>query len=265
MILSFKNLTIKYGDKLVVKDVNIDIPKGKIVCLVGKNGSGKSSILKTLTNTVKMKTGQILLNNEDIKTYNRKDLAKKLAVLPQIYDIPADIDVETLVSYGRYPYKKFGKSLSPKDKEIIEQTIESMNLQNLRYQKMNSLSGGERQRARIAMAICQQPEVLVLDEPTTYLDISYQLEILQLISDINREMNMSILMVLHDLNFAAKYSDIIYVLDKAEVSNVGSSDLIIKEDVLNEVFNIDVAIWEDNPSKKPFFIPLGVLENKENK
>ena len=260
MILSFKNLTIKYGEKIVVKDVNIDIPKGKIVCLVGKNGSGKSSILKTLTNTVKMKSGQILLDDKDIKTYDRKDLAKKLAVLPQIYDVPSDIDVETLISYGRYPYKKVGKSLSQKDNEIIEETIERINLQNLRYQRINSLSGGERQRARIAMAICQQPDILVLDEPTTYLDISYQLEILNLISDINREMNMSILMVLHDLNLAAKYSDIIYVLEDTKVFKHGDSDLIISEEVLNEVFSIDVAVWEDNPSKKPFFMPLGVLE-----
>lgn len=262
MLLSFENLVVKYGDKTIVDNVNINVLRGEIVTIVGKNGSGKSTILKTLTNGVKKESGNIYLDGKNIKSYSRKEVARKMAILPQIYDSPADIDVETLVSYGRYPYKKFGKSYSKEDEAIINATLEMTKLEGLRYQRMSTLSGGERQRARIAMAICQQPEILVLDEPTTYLDIAYQLEVLELISKINREMNISILMVLHDLNLASKYSDRICVLDNKCLCQEGDPELVICKETLNNVFGVEVEIWENNSSGKPFFMPVAVIEEE---
>lgn len=259
MILSFENLFIQYGDKTIIDDLNLEIPKGEIVSIVGRNGSGKSTILKTLINGVKKRAGNIKLDGRKIEDYNRKEVARKMAILPQIYSSPADIDVETLVSYGRYPYKKFGRSYSKEDKDIINQTLEITSLTNLRYQRLGTLSGGERQRTRIAMAICQQPEILVMDEPTTYLDISYQLEVLELISKINLNTNISILMVLHDLNLAVKYSDMIYVLCNKKIIREGCPEEVICKEILEEVFRVEVEIWNNNPTGKPFFMPLKVV------
>lgn len=262
MFLEFDNMTIRYGDKTIIKDVSLGVPEGKIVCLVGKNGCGKSSLLKTLTNTVKYDRGRILVRGRPISDYGRKELARLIAVLPQSYDSPADIDVETLVSYGRYPYKAFGKKYSARDNQVVEDTLQLTGLQKLRYQPVQTLSGGERQRARLAMALCQQPQLLVLDEPTTYLDIAYQMEVLDLIKRINQDMGVTILMVLHDLNLAAKYAHLIYVLDDKKVACWGDCKEIISPQILNQIFQIDIALWEDNPSGRPFFMPLGLRKNR---
>lgn len=263
MFLEFKDVKIRYGDRLIIQDVNLGVPEGKIVSLVGKNGSGKSSLLKILTNTVKKENGEVYIRGRNIKQYKRKELAQLMAVLPQVYESPSDIDVETMVGYGRFPYKKFGRKYSPSDEAVIEDTLQLTNLQTLRYQQIQTLSGGERQRTRLAMAICQQPQILILDEPTTYLDIAYQIEVLDLIKRINQELGMSILMVLHDLNLASKYSDLIYVLDQQEVAHCGDADDIICPSIINSVFHIDIALWEDNPSGKPHFMPLGVQEKRK--
>ncbi len=263
MHLAFKNITLNYGKKQVVNDININLPKGKIVTLVGKNGSGKSSLIKGLTKSIDIVSGEIILDNQPINQFSRKTLARKIAILPQVASAPLDIDVQSLVSYGRFPYKKFGRSYSSEDEAIIEETLKMTHLENLRFQKIMTLSGGERQRARIAMAVCQRPEILILDEPTTYLDIAYQIDILNLIKQINNELNVSIFMVLHDLNLAAKYSDIIYVIDDQTIFKNGKVEEIISEDILEKVFGIDVAMWHNNPTGKPNFIPLR-LTTKNN-
>ncbi len=256
MHLAFKKLSLNYGKKQVVRDINIDLPKGKIVTLVGKNGSGKSSLIKSLTKSVDINSGEIYLDDQPINNFHRKTLARKLAILPQVASAPLDIDVQSLVSYGRFPYKKFGRSYSSEDEAIIEETLKMTHLEDLRFQKIMTLSGGERQRARIAMAVCQRPEILILDEPTTYLDIAYQIDILNLIKKINESLSISIFMVLHDLNLAAKYSDIIYVIDDQNIFTSGAVEQVISEEMLEKVFGIDVAMWQNNPTKKPYFIPL---------
>lgn len=258
MNLTFKQISIAYGKKEIVRDIDIELPTGKIVTLAGKNGCGKSSIIKTLTKTAPMQKGEIFIDGKDIGDFQRRDLAKKMAILPQTATAPLDIDVQTLISYGRFPYKKFGHSYSKEDEEIIEQTIQLTQLDELRFQKIVTLSGGERQRVRIAMALCQRPEILILDEPTTYLDIAYQIEILDLIKRINREFGISILMVLHELNFAARYSDIIYLIDDKEIFASGKPEQIICPENLGQVFGVDTELWQHNPTGKPYFIPLGL-------
>ncbi|PID79677.1 MAG: iron ABC transporter ATP-binding protein [Clostridiales bacterium] len=262
MHLAFKKVSIRYGKKQIVRDIDIDLPKGKIVTLVGKNGSGKSSLIKGLTKSVDIENGEIHLDGKPIDSFHRKDLARKMAILPQVPSAPLDIDVQSLVSYGRFPYKKFARSYSREDEAIIDETLKMMHLDDLRFQKIMTLSGGERQRARIAMAVCQRPQILVLDEPTTYLDIAYQLDILNLIKRINRELNITIFMVLHDLNLAAKYSDIIYVVDDQNIFSSGDVHQVVSEKMLEQVFGIDVAMWHDNPTGKPYFIPLRLTECK---
>lgn len=255
--LEFRGISIAYSDKEIVHDVDISVPRGGVVTLVGKNGCGKSSILKTLTDTVDAKAGEVYVDGRPIRDYKRKELAHKLSVLPQVWDSIPDIDVRTLVGYGRFPYKKFGRGYFPEDERIIEETLAMTGLEALEFRKLHTLSGGERQRARIAMAICQRPEILVLDEPTTYLDISYQIEVLELIQRINREMRISILMVLHDLNLAARYSDRLYVIGDHTIHSQGGAEEIITPRTLEDAFQVKIALWEGNPSGRPFFMPIG--------
>jgi len=182
-----------------------------------------------------------------------------MAVLPQVKNVSTDITVENLVSYGRYPHLKFGKRINKNDLEIINWALEKTGLMDLRDRYVTTLSGGERQRAWIAMALAQKTKVLILDEPTTYLDISYQLEVLELIKELNKSLGLTVIMVLHDLNQAARYSDNIYVLMNGEICEYGNPDNIIKSELLKEVFKIESHVYEDKVNHCPYFIPYKVI------
>lgn len=209
MYFGFRNMTIDFHGKTVLAGVTLDIPRGKVVTIIGQNGCGKSSLLKTVSKAVTPRMGEVIYNDKPLKSYPPKQIAQHIAYLAQVHVSPPDIDVRTLVSYGRYPYLKLGRHLTAEDGRIIDETLRLTGLTALQHRTLRTLSGGERQRAWIAMTVCQQPEILILDEPTTYLDISYQMEVLELVRRLNREMGMTIVMVLHDLNMAARYSDMI--------------------------------------------------------
>jgi iron complex transport system ATP-binding protein len=256
MYFGFKDISIKYGKKQVISNVNIDFPKGKIITLIGKNGCGKSSLLKTISHAVTPCNGCVIFEDKPICKYKSKEIAKKIAYLPQVHFSPPDIDVRTLVSYGRYPHGKFGKGLTMEDKKIIDETLAFTGLTDLQFQTLSTLSGGERQRAWIAMAICQRTEILILDEPTTYLDISYQVEVLEIVQKLNRQFGTTIIMVLHDLNLAARYSDKLYVIKNCGIHSEGCPKEIITSENLYEVFEINAEIFEDKINDCPYFIPL---------
>lgn len=175
--------------------------------------------------------------------------------MPQTHQSPNDIDVKTLVSYGRYPHKKFTGGMTKKDRAVIEETIEITGLTHLSNRILTTLSGGERQRAWIAMIICQQPEVLVLDEPITYLDIGYQLEVMELIKSLGEKLNITIIMVLHDINLAARYSDYLISIQNHHVYMQDSPRLMMNEEHLKTVFRIGAQIYEDKLNDCPFIIP----------
>ncbi len=185
-----------------------------------------------------------------------KFIAQKIAYLAQVHPSPPDIDVRTLVSYGRYPYTKFGRGLTAVDGEVIDRVLQMTGLMTLQHQVLSTLSGGERQRAWIAMTICQEPEILILDEPTTYLDISYQVEVLELIRRLNREMGITIIMVLHDLNLAARYSDRLYAIKDGGLCASGRPAEVLTRQNLKEIFQIDAVVYQDEINHCPFFIPL---------
>ncbi|OGO78212.1 MAG: iron ABC transporter ATP-binding protein [Clostridiales bacterium GWB2_37_7] len=259
-MLQGKNIYINYNKKEVIKDVSIDVRKGEIVAIIGPNGSGKSTILKTLSRTLKPNKGQILLEGNNIKAMNTKAIAQKLAILPQVRSVPGDISVEALVSYGRYPHLGFGHRLHKQDFEIIDWAIEKTDLTQLRHRFVDTLSGGERQRAWIAMALAQNPSILLLDEPTTFLDISYQLETLELIKELNEKLGLTIVMVLHDLNQAVRYSHKIYALNKGKVHCFGESNSFLNEEFLKDVFRIEGDIVEDQANKCHYLIPQKVVQ-----
>ena len=255
MYFGFRNITIRFGKKTVLENLNLEIPKGKIVTIIGQNGCGKSSLLKTVSKAVTPKSGDAVYEDGELKRYAPKLLAQKIAYLAQVHTSPPDIDVRTLVSYGRYPYSKFGRGLTAADAEVIDRALEMTGLVGLQNQALATLSGGERQRAWIAMSICQEPEILILDEPTTYLDIGYQIEVLELVKNLNRTLGITILMVLHDLNLAARYSDILAAIKDGRVYVSGTPTEVLTVENLRTIFGIGSTVTRDEAHDCTFFIP----------
>lgn len=255
MYFGFDNVSIAYGKRQILENITMDFEKGKITTIIGPNGCGKSSLLKTISRVVTPVAGTPVYEDKPIREYSPKELAKKIAYLPQIHMSPKDINIKTLVSYGRFPYKRFGSGITMEDRKIIDETLELTGLSHMGERMLNNLSGGEKQRAWIAMTICQQPEILLLDEPITYLDIGYQVEVLELIKELGERLKITIVMVLHDMNFTARYSNRIYVLKGHHVYDYGKPDAIIDHDNMEHVFSIDSQIVRDEKNDCPFMIP----------
>lgn len=233
--------------------------KGEIVTIIGPNGSGKSTLVKAISRTLRIDQGDISLGGRNIENIPTKIIARKLAVLPQVKTISNDITVESLVSYGRFPHLGFSKRLGKVDNEIIKWAMEKTGIFPFKERNVMTLSGGERQRAWISMALAQKPSVLILDEPTTYLDVSYQMEVLELVKELNDTLGITVIMVLHDLNQAARYSDKIYVLMNGQVCRYGNPKEIMDSDLLRDVFRIEASIYEDKINHCPYFIPNKIV------
>ena len=257
--ISTKNLNISYGNLDIVKDLNLDIPKGKITTIIGSNGCGKSTILKTIARIIQAKSGDIFVNNINIKEQSPKDLAKVMAVLPQSPQAPSGLTVEELIAYGRFPHQKgFGK-MKKEDEDIVTWALKSTGIEEFRERPMEALSGGQRQRAWIAMALAQQTEILILDEPTTYLDLAHQLEILKLLEELNRKQGTTIVMVIHELNNAARFADHMIGVKKGKVVCQGTAHEVMTKENLKELFNIDAEIVEDPRNNKPVCLTYDIL------
>ena len=257
--ISTKNLNISYGNLDIVKDLNLDIPKGKITTIIGSNGCGKSTILKTIARIIQAKSGDIFVNNINIKEQSPKDLAKVMAVLPQSPQAPSGLTVEELIAYGRFPHQKgFGK-MRKEDEDIVTWALQSTGIEEFRERPIEALSGGQRQRAWIAMAIAQQTEILILDEPTTYLDLAHQLEILKLLEELNKKQGTTIVMVIHELNNAARVADHMIGVKKGKVVCEGTAHEVMTKENLKELFNIDAEIVEDPRNNKPVCLTYDML------
>ncbi|WP_296646763.1 ABC transporter ATP-binding protein [Romboutsia sp. 13368] len=257
--ISTKNLNISYGNLDIVKDLNLDIPKGKITTIIGSNGCGKSTILKTIARIIQAKSGDIFVNNINIKEQSPKELAKVMAVLPQSPQAPSGLTVEELIAYGRFPHQKgFGK-MKKEDEDIVTWALKSTGIEEFRERPMEALSGGQRQRAWIAMALAQQTEILILDEPTTYLDLAHQLEILKLLEELNRKQGTTIVMVIHELNNAARFADHMIGVKKGKVVCEGTAHEVMTKENLRELFNIDAEIVEDPRNNKPVCLTYDMI------
>ncbi len=255
MELKVSGLEVQYGNRIILQDIHMEVNKGEIVSLIGPNGSGKSTLVKTVSRLVKPLKGEISYSGRSISSIPTRELAKIIAVLPQEKRLNVDLTVEQLVSYGRHPHLGFGKRYGKGDKDIVMEALSLTGMEEHREKSMYSLSGGERQRAWISMALAQQPSFLILDEPTTYLDISYQMEILDLVEELNKRLGITVLMVLHDLNHACRYSHKVYVLKEGSVHGSGPPCDVIDRRMLKEVFGIDARIYEDEVNNCRFFIP----------
>jgi len=251
-----ENLSAGYGKKKVINDVSVSFEKGKITSVIGPNGSGKSTLLKAMGRLLKPFSGDVFINDKPLGEYNGCEIAKHVGILPQSPSAPADTPVHCLAAYGRSPHKKMLSRFDKSDRETVDWAIEATGLQDKRYSRLGQLSGGEKQRAWIAMALAQQPRILLLDEPTTYLDIHHQFEVLELLDKLNKECELTVIMVLHDLNLAARFSHRIVALKAGEICLDGAPEDILTEDHISEIFSVksQVVTVGDNV----IAVPVGV-------
>ncbi|GMK42862.1 iron-dicitrate ABC transporter ATP-binding protein [Paenibacillus sp. CCS19] len=257
--LTTSSLNIAYDDRMIVNNLNIAIPQGKITALVGSNGSGKSTILKTMARIMSPAAGQVLLDGKSIHKQSTKDVAKQLAILPQNPTAPDGLTVTELVSYGRFPYQKGFGSMSKEDRSVVRWAIEATGLSEFEERPVDQLSGGQRQRAWIAMALAQETDILFLDEPTTFLDMAHQLEVLQLLQKLNQENNRTIVMVVHDLNHASRYAHHMIAINKGTVMGEGSPTEVMTPEIFRDVFNIEADIVYDPRSGVPLCLPHALI------
>ena len=256
-LLKANNVTSGYDKRIIVNGVDITSPKSKISVIIGANACGKSTLLKTLSRLIQPMSGEVLLDGKKITEIPPKELAKVLGLLPQSPIVPEGITVADLVGRGRFPYQSFFKGLGKKDYEAVEEALEIMGITELANRSVDELSGGQRQRVWIAMALAQQTDILLLDEPTTFLDIAYQVEILDLLTDLNRRLGTTIVMVLHDINLSARYADHIFAVQKGNLIAQGAPSDIITEELIKQVFDLECTVISDPVSGTPFIVPRG--------
>lgn len=254
-----ENLTAGYEKVNIFQDLNVSIPKGKITTIIGPNGCGKSTLLKTIGRILKKEHGDIYLQEQNMQSMSTKEIAQKLAILSQSPSAPFQLKVEELISYGRYPHRKNVNRLSKKDQEMIEWAMEVTQTTEFRNRELAQLSGGQRQRVWLAMALAQETDILLLDEPTTYLDMAHQLEVLHIVRDLNEKHGCTIVMVLHDINHAARFSHELIAMRSGEIIQCGSPLEIITPSVLKEVFQIEAKILHDEELESPICFTYDIV------
>lgn len=255
--LTTQKLTLTYDRTCIISDLEIAIPAGKITVLVGANGCGKSTLLRGLARLLKPRTGTVFLDGKSIAKLSTKEVAKQLGILPQSPVAPEGLTVRELVAQGRYPHQGWLQQWSPEDERLTEQALVTTNLMHLANRPLETLSGGQRQRAWIAMALAQNTEVLLLDEPTTFLDLAHQVEVLDLLYDLNQTQGRTIVMVLHDLNQACRYADYIVAIASGQIYAQGTPSQVMTEDTIEQVFMLSCRIITDPVAGTPMCIPIG--------
>jgi iron complex transport system ATP-binding protein len=245
--IAAESLQVRYDARLpaVLEGTTLELPEGKITALIGPNGSGKSTLLKTLARQLVPESGRVLMNGRDLSSMPARELAQKLGILFQEHATPGDTSVEELVRHGRYPYSGFLRSPSPRDLEAVEEALQLTDLTGLRHRPVSDLSGGQRQLAWIAMALAQETEYLFLDEPTTFLDLAHQFELMDLILRLNRSLGKTMVLVLHDLNLAARYADHLVVMHEGKIHASGAPAELLTAETLRRVFGVEARISRD--------------------
>ena len=259
--LEARDLTLKYGQRRVVDGLSVQIPEARVTMIVGANACGKSTLLRGLSRLLKPAGGAVTLDGKDIHSRPARELARTLGLLPQHPTAPDGITVRDLVGRGRYPHQGFFRSwtagdLSPHDL-AVQRALEATGTLDLAGRDVDELSGGQRQRVWIAMALAQETEVLLLDEPTTYLDLAHQVEVLDLVTDLNRNRGTTVAIVLHDLNLAARYADHVIAMKGGAVVAVGSPADVVTGTLVREVFGLESRVIADPVSGTPLIIPIG--------
>lgn len=253
MSLAVEQLQLAYQDKIIVQNLNLSLPRNQIIALIGPNGCGKSTLLKALARLLKAKKGKVTHEGGDIWQKSAKSYAKTLAFLPQQHLVPEGIRVRELVAYGRSPYLNLWGKLSEQDEQIVEQAMRTTQIHELADRLASDLSGGQQQRVFLAMTLAQDAEIVLLDEPTTYLDLNHQAELMTMMRRLQQQ-GKTVITVLHDLNQACRYCDHLVVLKQGELIAQGSPQQVMTETLLKQVFDLNVEIHQDPISHTPMFI-----------
>jgi len=251
------NLTLSYGKKPVFSHLDMAIPEGQITVFIGSNGCGKSTLLRSLARLLKPQEGSIVLDGADIAKLSTKEVARRLAILPQGPIAPEGLTVQQLVKQGRYPYQSFLQQWSLEDERMVKKAMEATHIEELSGRSVDSLSGGQRQRAWIAMTLAQNTSTILLDEPTTYLDMTHQIEILDLLFDLNEQENRTVVMVLHDINLACRYAHHIVAVKDGRIYAQGAPEMIVNEGLIRDVFDMECQVTADPLFGTPLCIPHG--------
>lgn len=253
--ISARDLTVRYGQHTVIKKLDIDIPVGMITTIIGPNGCGKSTLMKALCRLIPF-AGQVMLGEKSIAYYTRKELAKHIGVLPQTPSAPEGIVVADLVSRGRHPHQTWFNQWSRSDEGVVDLALKASGIEGLADRPLESLSGGQRQRAWIAMVLAQETDILMLDEPTTFLDLAHSVDVLKTISHLRDHFSRTIVMVLHDINLAARYSDHLIVMKEGAIVADGMPQSVLSADLLREVFSLEAEVITSPVNGCPVILPL---------
>ncbi|HWO77128.1 MAG TPA: ABC transporter ATP-binding protein [Bacillus sp. (in: firmicutes)] len=252
-----QSLTLGYGESIIIESLDLTIPKGEITVFIGGNGCGKSTLLRSIARLLKPRKGIVLLQGEAIAKMSTKEVAKQMAILPQSPVPPEGLTVLQLVKQGRYPHQTWLKQWTGEDEEKVMHALQATGMVDLKDRPVDSLSGGQRQRAWIAMTLAQDTDTILLDEPTTYLDMTHQIEVLDLLFELNEKEQRTIVMVLHDLNLACRYAHNIVAIKDKKVYAQGKPEAVITDQLVKEVFHMDCEVMRDPLFGTPLCIPYG--------
>ncbi|ARF71005.1 ABC transporter ATP-binding protein [Kitasatospora albolonga] len=254
--LAARGITVGYGGRAVIDDLDVTIPPGVVTTIIGPNGCGKSTLLRTLTRLLKPARGTVVLDGEDIVKLRTRDVAKKLGLLPQTPVAPEGLTVGDLVARGRHPHQSWLRQWSSDDAGVVERALAMTGVLDLADRPVDSLSGGQRQRVWISMTLAQGTDLLLLDEPTTYLDLAHAIDVLDLVDDLH-ESGCTVVMVLHDLNLATRYSDNLVVMRAGSILAQGHPRDVITAELLHEAFGLRAEVIDDPVGDRPLIVPIG--------
>jgi iron complex transport system ATP-binding protein len=255
--LHVEQVTLAYGDRVVVSSLDLVVPPGRITAIVGANACGKSTLLRAMARLLAPKAGRVLLDGKDLHRLPTRQVAYTLGLLPQSPIAPEGIVVGDLGARGRHPHRRMMSRWTADDSAAVARALELTGTVSLADRPVDELSGGQRQRVWIAMTLAQQTDLLMLDEPTTFLDVSHQIEVLDLLTDLNRDRGTTIVMVLHDLNLAARYADHMVAMAGGAVYALGSPHQVLTGETVEAVFGLNCQVIEDPISGRPFVVPIG--------
>ncbi|MDK9583270.1 iron-enterobactin ABC transporter ATP-binding protein [Lelliottia wanjuensis] len=252
-----EKLTLGYGKKIVVDELTVSIPDGHFTAIIGPNGCGKSTLLRTLSRLMTPQHGSVFLDGEQIQSYASKEVARRIGLLAQNATTPGDITVQELVARGRYPHQPLFTRWRKEDEEAVARAMQATGITDLARQSVDTLSGGQRQRAWIAMVLAQETAIMLLDEPTTWLDISHQIDLLELLSDLNRTQGYTLAAVLHDLNQACRYATHLIALRDGKIVAEGAPKEIVTPELIERIYGMRCMIIDDPVAGTPLVVPLG--------
>ena len=255
--LAAEGVTLAYDQAVVVRDLSVAVPTGRVTCVVGANACGKSTLLRALARLLRPREGRVVLDGADIQRMSTKQVATRLGILPQAPTAPDGITVADLVARGRYPHQKWFQQWGREDELVVTEAMAATGTLDLASRPVDELSGGQRQRVWIAMALAQGTDLMLLDEPTTYLDMAHQVEVLDLLADLNENEGRTVVLVLHDLNQAARYSDHLVAMKDGRVVAEGPPAEVVTEELVHEVFGLDCRVVPDPVSGTPMVVPAG--------